>query len=370
MKAFAKLFCIVLAMISVVVIFTACQEPTSYTVVWKNFDGTVLETDANLSLGDVVSYDGQTPERPADYEYTYEFIGWDKEISEVTGDAEYTAWYGITLIDHQGTITWKNYDGTVLMVETDTIYNAYTPYHGFYLTENDMDPFIPEKPADAESENYYFCGWEASYQDEGVTYTAEFSVNSPKLLLPKAISAESFEKNILAQVRKYINETSMVIISDGTVRNENGNLVLKNTDIWTDPSLEIGKAYKHYDLVQMHNPDFKWDGELDMKYDNFEVKKIAAYYARRDASRAEDAEKANEIIAEFPITAEMPIYVFDPSASIYESLQIEVRIKNYLPSYTFEQLEEDHKLVKYDEWYDEWYDNWLIQYEEWLNQGK
>ena len=62
-----------------------------YTVRWNNFDGTNLETDRFCYYGQMPSYDGLTPAKPADQDYTYEFIGWDKEIVKVTKDETYTA---------------------------------------------------------------------------------------------------------------------------------------------------------------------------------------------------------------------------------------------------------------------------------------
>ena len=61
-----------------------------YTVKWNNYDNTNLETDY-CTYNQMPTYDSATPVRPADEEYTYEFIGWDKEVVRVTGDAIYTA---------------------------------------------------------------------------------------------------------------------------------------------------------------------------------------------------------------------------------------------------------------------------------------
>lgn len=67
----------------------------SYTVTWKNWDGTVLKTEV-LPEGRTPVYDGETPTRPEDYAYTYTFAGWDAEPAAVTGDAVYTATFSKT----------------------------------------------------------------------------------------------------------------------------------------------------------------------------------------------------------------------------------------------------------------------------------
>ena len=61
-----------------------------YTVKWNNYDNTNLETDY-CTYYQMPTYDSATPVKPEDDQYIYEFIGWDKEVVRVTGDAVYTA---------------------------------------------------------------------------------------------------------------------------------------------------------------------------------------------------------------------------------------------------------------------------------------
>ena len=68
------------------------ETTNKYTVLWKNYDGTVLETDLT-EYGKIPTYDGPTPIRPSTTQYTYAFFGWDTVIEEVTEDIIYTATY-------------------------------------------------------------------------------------------------------------------------------------------------------------------------------------------------------------------------------------------------------------------------------------
>jgi hypothetical protein len=67
-----------------------------YTVTWQNYDDSVLETDSNLTEGDVPTYDGATPVRPDDSEFSYEFEGWTPAVTAATGDTTYTAAFTAT----------------------------------------------------------------------------------------------------------------------------------------------------------------------------------------------------------------------------------------------------------------------------------
>lgn len=86
------------------------------TVTWTNWDGTVLEVDENVAIGETPTYDGTEPARAADSEHVYVFKGWDPEVSAVTGNVTYKA-----------TFQWLNtvaQVGETYYSSLDTAFNA------------------------------------------------------------------------------------------------------------------------------------------------------------------------------------------------------------------------------------------------------
>lgn len=158
---------------------TYSANVNTYIVTWVNDDDTVLETDENVAYGATPTYDGDTPTKASDAQYTYTFAGWTPEIASVTGNVTYTATYDRTVRSY--TITWNNYNGTTL--KTDSAAYGSTPsYSGA----------TPTKPEDS-SYTYTFSGWSPSIAavTGNATYTAMYTPN-PK---PKDFVLVSQPKN-------------------------------------------------------------------------------------------------------------------------------------------------------------------------------
>lgn len=122
----------------------------TYTVTWTDEDGTLLETDT-VDAGDMPVYKGVTPTKAATAQYSYVFSGWTPEISSAAADVTYKATYTATTNEY--TITWKNYDGTVLETSQEK-YGTVPTYSGE----------TPIKEGDAEH-SYVFAGWKAIAAD-------------------------------------------------------------------------------------------------------------------------------------------------------------------------------------------------------------
>jgi len=157
---------------------TLTVESPSYTITWKNWDGSVLST-STVKEGAMPSYAGTEPARDADSGYTYEFAGWNPEPVAATGDAAYTAVFEpMPIVVKTYTITWKNWDGSVL--STTIVDEGMAPsYEG-----------IPSRASDARY-TYTFSGWSptpvaatadaeyiASYTQVAVKYTVTYEPGS------------------------------------------------------------------------------------------------------------------------------------------------------------------------------------------------
>ena len=115
-------------------VVTAQYEINTYTVTFKDWNGTVLKTQQVQHGGDA--------EAPADPTRTgYTFTGWDKAFTNIMADIVVTAQYEINTY----TVTFKDWDGTVLKTQE-------VQYGG-----------DAEAPADPTRVGYTFTGWDKAF---------------------------------------------------------------------------------------------------------------------------------------------------------------------------------------------------------------
>ncbi len=132
-----------------------------YAISFVNYDGIELQSGM-IDYGQMPAYNGETPVKPANVQYTYTFKGWSPEVVMVAGDAVYTAEYDSVI--NQYAISFVNYDGAELqsgMID----YGQMPAYNGN----------IPVKPANVQY-TYTFKGWspEVVMVAGDAVYTAEY----------------------------------------------------------------------------------------------------------------------------------------------------------------------------------------------------
>lgn len=99
------------------------------TVVFKNYDGTVLST-AKYAYGDKVEVP-KTPSKPADKENKYQFTGWDKEVTTCKGNAVYTAVFKAIPLKTPGVVVTESGSGVNVRKGPGTSYDiAYEAKYG------------------------------------------------------------------------------------------------------------------------------------------------------------------------------------------------------------------------------------------------
>lgn len=142
--------------------FLSSCETKEYKIMFTDYDGTVLYSE-NIKEGEIPSYPLQEPIRSSDSDYTYTFSDWFPSIEKATKDTIYTAYYK-KVLKQEYTVTFKNYDGTVLYSEI--VKEGLKPE---YLGDK------PLKPHD-DTNKYLFNGWdkEITRVTGDTTYTASF----------------------------------------------------------------------------------------------------------------------------------------------------------------------------------------------------
>lgn len=157
------------------------QELRKYTVVWKNYDGTVLETDNDVPYGTTPEYNSNDPTKDSTVSKSYVFDGWDPAVAPITGDATYTAKFKEETRKY--TITWKNYDGTVLKTE-EVAYGTTPSYTGDTPTKDSTSHY-----------SYTFDGWTPNVTE--VTGDAEYVATYKEVVRTYTITWVNFDGTVL-----------------------------------------------------------------------------------------------------------------------------------------------------------------------------
>ena len=154
---------------------TDYNDPVTYTVTWKNWDGTILEVDKNVPYGTTPTYTGETPKRETnngDGTITkYDFIGWDHEINETYGDTTYVAQFEQNLNVYYE-VKFVNYDDSLLYL-TNTFSGGSVVYKGD----------SPTRETEIEGNNIAIYTWNGRDHSlvnitEPTTIKATYSVNA------------------------------------------------------------------------------------------------------------------------------------------------------------------------------------------------
>ena len=112
-----------------------------YTITFMDWNGIVLQS-SQVPEGEMPVYNGTTPTKPEDENFTYEFSGWLPTIVAATANVTYIAQFNAIKKTVYYTVTFFDWDGTELLVET---------------VEEGHDAQGPE--TNPTREGYIFTGW-------------------------------------------------------------------------------------------------------------------------------------------------------------------------------------------------------------------
>ena len=143
-------------------------QPKTYTVTWKNFDGTELEVDEEVLEGTIPTFDSLDPVKSGDAQFSYIWDGWTPDVVPADSNAIYTATFREETKKYN--VVWKNYDGEVLKTE-EYLYGE-TPV----FTDDE-----PTKEQTVEH-TYSFDGWSPTVEEVtgNAEYTASFKEEARK----------------------------------------------------------------------------------------------------------------------------------------------------------------------------------------------
>lgn len=152
-------------------------DPETFEVTFCNYDESVLYVDV-VKKGEDALYEGETPTRPDDSEYTYTFSGWDKELSNVQEDFTTLATYTRSAIGGGGDVPPPTppepselsvQEGTILHAwnwSMDTIKNNLDAIKEAGFTTIQTSPMQPQKDY---SPNEHYSSWWKLYQPLGLS---------------------------------------------------------------------------------------------------------------------------------------------------------------------------------------------------------
>ena len=190
----------------------------TYTITWKNYDGTTLKTNTGVRYGAIPSYSGSTPIKPSTAQYSYTFKGWSPTVVAATANKTYTAAFTETVRKY--TVTWKDEGGSTL--KTESIAYGTMPDYG--------DP--PTK-ASSGVVTYAFAGWvpDIVAVSGAAIYTATYVRLNPEAPVITPESGTTFDSSLTVSM---------------TCPTEGANIYYTTNGI--DPTVE-SSAYKRFRIT-------------------------------------------------------------------------------------------------------------------------
>lgn len=146
-----------------VAVYSSSYTQSTFEIRWVNYDGTVLERDF-CSSGELPTYDGVDPYKPAEHGNNYVFTGWAPTVAPATSDATYIAQFAMSNENIDYAVTWYDWNGNYLA--QDYFKYGSTPEYNYGTPYRDPDT----------ERTYAFVGWEPEISEvtRNTSYKAVF----------------------------------------------------------------------------------------------------------------------------------------------------------------------------------------------------
>ena len=221
-------------------------EIDTFSVTWKNADGTVLELDENVAYGTMPSYDGEEPTKASTKQYSYSFNNWNNELALVTEDVEYIATYTETIRKYNITISANNNEyGSV----NETSFIALDYGTSILVSGNEIvigeTTVVATETADTVQYDYSFVGFE-NFADEEYLLEEDLEIVANfERELQKYKVEFVFANGVVAIEDKEVyygqSITFSVILKDGFEKDSTFSVSANTTEL--TPTEENGNEY-------------------------------------------------------------------------------------------------------------------------------
>ncbi len=329
-----KLLMTVYTLLAVFLLISCATRTKTYTIIWENYDGTVLKMDS-VEEDEIPFYNGEIPVKPASETYEYTFIGWSPEISPATSNQVYVAQFSETeIIDPVYTITWKNYDGIILGV--DEVAKGKMPIYAGRT---------PVKPS-TETHEYFFTGWfpEVVPATADQVYTAQFD-ESEIVVLTYTITWKNDDGTTLKVDQVKQNETP---IYSGITPTKLSTEFYEYTFIGWSPEISRATADQVYTaqfseteiIIPTYTITWKNDNGTVLKTDEVEENEMPFYDGEKPIKPATETH-------EYTFVGWLPKIVPATADQVYEAQFSETEIMT--PTYTITWKNDDGTILQEEE---------------------
>ena len=164
-------------------------------------------------------------------------------------------------------------------------------------------------------------------------------------------SSEDIKNKLMSQVIvKYLDNDKESTYYSFEEAAEREQIKVKNIKIGVRVEYSIGREETRK-LVprQIEKSRFEEQILANLQGNEFALKKMNAFYSLKDPDDPSLTDRGvKEMMATFPITQKMAVYVFDPYATDRELNLIESNILENCPLYTYDELDKDHEMTEYE----------------------